>query len=148
MDNGHNNEQPTSDRPAQRWPMSLHQKSAWLAILVVITILGLIAFFGLRTPTNTNGLHEQASVNINNTGFFPAEITINRGTQVTWTNLDSKSHQVAADPYPKNNSIPGFNNLALLQTNDTYSFVFSKAGTYHYHDQLNPFTLLGTVVVK
>jgi plastocyanin len=31
---------------------------------------------------------------------------------------------------------------------DHYSLVFDKAGTYTYYDDLNPYTLKGTVVVK
>ena len=93
-------------------------------------------------------LTRSATITITNDGMQPDSLLISSGTQVTWTNTDSSAHQIAADPYPKNDSIPGFNSNNLLLSKDSYSFTFVQPGTYHYHDQLNPLTLMGTVVVR
>lgn len=92
----------------------------------------------------------QAKVTLNDDGFVPATITVNHGTQLTWTNRGSSSHQVAADPYPLNNSIPGFDSTRSLLPGDSLTFTFDRTGTYHLHDQLNPLNakLRETVIVK
>jgi plastocyanin len=53
------------------------------------------------------------------------------GTTVTWTNRDFDVHTVTADDTP-----PTFKS-AGLDTNDTFSFTFNKAGTYAYHCSLH-----------
>lgn len=89
-----------------------------------------------------------SQVSISPTGFIPQTITLKAGTQLTWTNNDTSPHQVAADPYPSNNSIPGFDSTIVLHAGDSYSFTFVVPGTYHLHDQLNPMNINGTVVVN
>ncbi|MBI2285833.1 hypothetical protein HYU82_03350, partial [Candidatus Saccharibacteria bacterium] len=77
-------------------------------------------------------------------------ITITVGTQLTWTNNDTRSHQPAADPHPLNNSIEGFDSSTVLLPGDSLSFTFENPGTYSYHDHLNPLNkrYQGTVVVE
>jgi plastocyanin len=87
-------------------------------------------------------------VSITPTGFVPATVSIKVGQAVTWTNTDTAPHIVASDPYPTDTTLSGLNSQQDLSTNDRYSFVFDKAGTYTYHDDLNPYTLEGTVIVK
>jgi len=89
-----------------------------------------------------------ASVDITAKGFSPATITIKKGTLVTFTNKDKKEHQVASDPHPNHTKLAGFDSVTNLKTSNTYSFLFEKAGTYTYHDELNPLKFKGTVIVK
>lgn len=132
--------------------------SRLIAILVVVIFLCLIgiveAYRHNRTNPSSNtaapvvtGKIQSAQVSVTSSGFTPQTVQVPLDTQVTWTNNDNASHEVAADPYPKDSSIPGFNNNVLLHKGDSYSFIFSKAGTYTYHDELNPFKFQGTVVV-
>ena len=73
---------------------------------------------------------------------------IKAGQAVVWTNKDNAPHAVASDPYPTDNTLRQFNSLTNISPSDTYSFVFNKAGTYTYHDDRNPYSFIGTVVVK
>ena len=57
-------------------------------------------------------------------------------------------HWIASDPYPKDDGYAALNSGGALVHGDSYSLSFSKAGTYTYHDELNPFKLQGTVVVR
>jgi plastocyanin len=116
-------------------------------ILLLTVVLSLI-YGHSSNKTTTSVKATQAEVAINSDSFTPKTIYVKAGTQLTWTNNDTKPHQVAADPYPKNNSIPGFNNDLPLSSGDSYSFTFNKKGKYTYHDQLAPFNLQGTVVVE
>jgi plastocyanin len=144
--------QNTPDNPAHSphhlklW--SSHAKLA-IAIASAVILLSIAAAISYHR-SNHSALNpkDQAIVSITNQGFSPSTLLVKPGTAVTWTNSDSQPHEVAADPYPKNNSIPGFDSTQVLQAHDSYSFKFEKSGTYHYHDQLNPLKLLGTVTVK
>lgn len=124
-----------------------------IVLVLLIVLLGLGAYLVLKPepanqPSTVASSQPQAQISITGTGFSPATISIQAGTQVTWTNDDAKSHQIAADPYPKNDSIPGLDSTQILEPGDSYGFSFETAGSYRYHDQLNPLELLGTVVVE
>lgn len=153
-------QQPTTPpgddrRPSRRRPQFLGRPVFWFVICAVILFLLLLGLTDHRHNQQTgNKLPRaasqtyQANIVIAQTGFTPATLAIKPGTQVTWTNTDSDAHQVAADPYPKNNSIPGFDSTQTLLAGDSYSFTFNTKGTYHVHDQINPLKNLATIIVK
>ncbi|WP_443749830.1 cupredoxin domain-containing protein [Asticcacaulis solisilvae] len=70
------------------------------------------------------------NVDIKNFMFMPMTVTIAEGDTVTWTNRDQIPHTVAE----KNKLFRS----AALDTGDTYSHVFDKAGTYDYFCTLHP----------
>ena len=78
-------------------------------------------------------------VNIFNYKFDPETVTVVAGTTVTWTNKDEIPHTVAST----DKSFPA---SAGLDTGDSYSYTFTKPGTYSYYCTLHPF-MKGTVVV-
>jgi hypothetical protein len=49
------------------------------------------------TPTSTA---KTTSATIQNSTFIPAQLTVERGTRVTWTNQDALAHTVAGFRYP------------------------------------------------
>lgn len=79
------------------------------------------------------------TVKITGTAFSPKSVTVTVGDTVKWINTDNVTHQVVADS--------GAFASPILKHDDTYSFTFKAAGTYHYHDALHP-TIKGTVTVK
>jgi plastocyanin len=79
-------------------------------------------------------------VDITQAGFTPSKVTIEFGDVVTWTNKDTANHQVLADQ-------AAFPTSPVLQPNQTYSYTFTKSGTYGYRDALNT-KRRGTVVVR
>ncbi len=89
---------------------------------------------------------DAVSVSLTAKGFSPATISVKKGTVITFTNQDTKPHQVASDPHPIHTALPGFVSTALSK-GASYSFVFEKTGTYTYHDHLNPLKFNGTVMV-
>lgn len=78
-------------------------------------------------------------INIFNYKFDPATVTVPAGTTITWTNKDEIPHTVAST----NKSFKGSGGL---DTGDSYSYTFTKPGTYSYFCTLHPF-MKGTVVV-
>jgi plastocyanin len=81
-----------------------------------------------------------SSVSIENFAFMPPDITLKKGTTVTWTNNDSTTHTVTASS-GENGPHSGD-----LGRGDKYSFTFDTAGTFHYHCSIHP-NMLGTVTV-
>lgn len=87
-----------------------------------------------------------ALVSIAATGFSPASITVPVGGAVSFTNNDTQSHQVASAPHPVHTNYPPLNG-AVLAAGETQTVTFTQAGSFNYHDHLNP-GLTGVVVVQ
>jgi len=78
------------------------------------------------------------AVSYGENGFEPNSITIKVGETVTWTNNDSDEMWVASNPHPTHTDYPGFDELKSVTKGQTYSFTFTKEGTWGYHNHLNP----------
>ena len=78
-------------------------------------------------------------VKIDNFSFTPATITVPAGTTVRWTNRDDIPHTVVNDDQK-------FQSKAL-DTDDQYSYTFTKPGTYGYFCSIHP-KMTGKVVVQ
>ena len=72
--------------------------------------------------------------------FSPNPITVKVGTKVTWTNLDNTDHTVTSDT-------SGVFDSGHLGTGKTFSFTFTKAGTFVYHCGIHDY-MKGMVIVK
>jgi amicyanin len=89
--------------------------------------------------TNNPPASQTPEVSISNFAFSPTDITVKKGTKVTWTNNDSVAHTVTADSGKGPDS-------ELLQNGQTYSFTFNEVGTFNYHCTPHP-QMHGTVTV-
>jgi predicted lipoprotein with Yx(FWY)xxD motif/plastocyanin len=79
------------------------------------------------------------AVTIANFAFDAPSVTIKVGSSVTWTNNDSVAHTVTADD--------GSFDSGNLDAGKTFSFTFTKAGTFTYHCAIHP-NMTGTIVVQ
>jgi len=79
-------------------------------------------------------------VTISNFSFQPPLLTVKVGTRVTWTNRDTAPHTVTSTD-------KRFESSSGMDTNDGYSYVFGKAGTYEYFCSLHPM-MVGKIVVS
>jgi plastocyanin len=77
-------------------------------------------------------------VKIDNFSFGP-DVTIATGTTVTWTNHDDVPHVVASDT--------NIFKSKALDTDDHFSYTFTKPGTYIYYCTVHP-RMTAKVVVK
>jgi len=80
-----------------------------------------------------------AEVKIDNFSFGPATLTVAPGTTVTWVNHDDIPHTVV--------STDSVFKSKVLDTDEKFSFTFTKAGTYPYFCSIHP-KMTATVVVK
>ncbi len=78
-------------------------------------------------------------IKIDNFVFGPAVATVPVGTTVTWVNEDDIPHTVVATDKSFKSKV--------LDTDDKFSFTFTKAGTYDYFCSIHPH-MTGKVVVK
>lgn len=70
---------------------------------------------------------------IKNFAFSPATLKVKVGTKVTWTNQDTDAHTVTST------GSGGPLHSAALATHATYSYTFTKPGTYAYLCTIHPF---------
>lgn len=81
-----------------------------------------------------------SSVTIKNFAFSPANITVKKGTTVTWVNQDSTAHTVTEND---GQTGPDSDTMANGQS---YSFTFNTVGTFKYHCTFHA-EMLGQVTV-
>jgi plastocyanin len=81
------------------------------------------------------------NVKIDNFHFEPKELGIAVGTTVTWQNADDVPHTVTS----KSDSQTLDSNA--IDTDDKYSFTFTKPGKYPYYCKVHPH-MTGVITVK
>lgn len=106
----------------------------------------------LNQPKSPSRLSE---VVITDNGFSPREIKIKKGDAVRWTNQSSALSWPASAIHPTHSIYPekggcidsSFDACRGLAKGESFTFVFNFAGSWKYHDHLNP-SKVGTVVVE
>lgn len=111
---------------------------------VALTLLALsVVLIGCSSSKKSSGSSGSSGTAtapvIKNFSFSPNPIKVKHGTQVTWTNRDGSTHTVQAD----GNSFSS----PHLPTGQSFSFTFTKAGTYTYHCAIHTY-MKGTVIVS
>ena len=79
------------------------------------------------------------TVKIDNFTFGPTTVTVRVGTTVTWVNQDDIPHTVVATDKAFKSRV--------MDTDEKFSFTFTKPGEYTYFCSLHPH-MVGKVVVK
>ena len=80
-----------------------------------------------------------SEIKIDNFSFTPATLTVPAGTQVTWTNRDDIPHTVVSDDQSVKSK--------TLDTDEKFTFTFTKPGTYPYFCSIHP-KMKGKIVVQ
>lgn len=130
-------------------------------VIAIIIVLGLVGWgaYSLgksKNTSNSNGTSQSSStstsssstqpatgsIDIKNMMFTPSQITVAKGGTVTWTNNDTTAHTVTDDL-----SNVGGPNSGEIAPGATYSFTFTKTGSFQYHCTIHP-SMRGTIVVK
>ncbi len=111
-----------------------------LRSLVVAAALGALSAAGIA-PTVLPALAQNAgAVSIDNFTFNPPILRVKAGTTVTWTNKDDIPHGIASDGGAFARSQP-------LDTDENFSFTFTKPGAYKYFCYIHPH-MVGTIVIE
>jgi amicyanin len=78
---------------------------------------------------------------IDNFTYSPAELTVPVGAKVTWTNRDDVPHTVTSPKKPR------LLDSGTLDTDQSFSHVFTEPGTYEYFCTVHP-KMTGKVIAK
>ena len=79
-------------------------------------------------------------VRVEDFAFSPANIVVDVGTTITWTNYDSAAHTVSSDAGDELDS-------PLFGQNKTFSHTFDEPGEFSYHCRPHP-NMQGLVTVR
>jgi plastocyanin len=117
------------------------RKSVSIAVLTAALVLGMgtMAVGQRNFLAGAQQKTETTEVKIDNFSFGPGTLTVPVGTTVTWTNRDDIPHTVV--------STEGAFKSKVLDTDEKFSFTFSKAGTYPYFCSIHP-KMTGKVIAQ
>lgn len=101
--------------------------------------LSLLMGSALVKADDTKASEKSAAVKIDNFSFGPQELTVPVGTTVTWTNRDDIPHTVVSND--------GLFKSKTRDTDETFSYTFTKPGTYGYFCSVHP-KMTGKIVVQ
>ena len=108
--------------------------------LFVFSILLTLQFAAqAQSSAAQQGQAPTVDVKIDNFSFSPPTITIPVGTTVRWTNRDDIPHTVVSDKEIFKSK--------TLDTDDQFSYTFTKPGTYDYFCSIHP-KMTGKVIVQ
>ena len=115
-------------------------KKIWIVRLAMTVVIAMLLLEG--TPSvaaNVEPAGASADVKIDNFSFGPQTLTVSVGTTVVWTNRDDIPHTVV--------STDGAFKSKVRDTDEKFSYTFTKAGTYPYFCSVHP-KMTGKVVVQ
>lgn len=92
----------------------------------------------VATLVSAAGAAASAAIQIVDFAFAPAEVSVEVGEDVTWTNADQSGHTVTADG--------GAFDSGSLGPNGTFTWAADAPGVYAYHCAFHP-SMTGTVTV-
>ena len=119
---------------------------AMLIIMMVIMVSmmdgGMMGggMMGGSDPAKEAAVEGVTQVRLENFAFAPANIVVDVGTTITWTNYDNAGHTVTSDEGGELKS-------QLFTQNETFSHTFDEPGEYWYHCGPHP-KMEGLVTVR
>lgn len=116
------------------------RRSVSIAVFIAAAVLGIVGT-GAKSSVAAAQKAQNVDVKIDNFSFGPASVTVSAGSTVTWTNRDDIPHTVVSSDDPK------VFKSKVLDTDEKFSFTFTKAGTYAYFCSVHP-KMTGKVVVQ
>ncbi|MCL5407224.1 MAG: cupredoxin family copper-binding protein [Patescibacteria group bacterium] len=118
-------------------------KNLWIIILVIVLIvLGYLGYKYLykskysSTPTTVTSVGSN-TISIKNFSFNPSELTVTKGTEVTFINNDSTTHTVTFADFKSSDLKPG----------DNFKHTFDTTGTFDFHCSIHP-QMKGKIIVQ
>ncbi len=116
------------------------RKNVLNGLLLAFLGLAIVGFGGeLIGSAHAQQKPQNVDVKIDNFSFGPVALTVPVGTTVTWTNRDDIPHNVV--------STDGVFKSKVLDTDEKFSYTFTKAGTFPYFCSIHP-KMTGKVVVQ
>ena len=119
----------------------MKDKTMWVASFAAMVMIAIVVLLAgsPRVIANDQSSAANAEVKIDNFSFGPQTVTVPVGSTVTWTNRDDIPHTSV--------STDGLFKSKVMDTDEKFSYTFTKAGTYPYFCSIHP-KMTGQVMVK
>jgi plastocyanin len=116
------------------------KRTCWTLGLTALALV-LMMMAGRSKSYGVTAIEEKPSteIKIDNFSFSPNPLTVPAGATIRWTNHDDIPHNVVADDKSFKSKV--------LDTDEAFSYTFSKPGTYTYFCSIHP-KMTGKVVVQ
>jgi plastocyanin len=108
-------------------------------IISAVMPLAITALFIIHPPRVNGEDANGTEIRVDNFTFAPDTLTVPVNSTVTWVNKDDIPHVIASND--------GVFKSKALDTDQKYSYTFTKAGTYPYYCLIHP-KMVGKVVVQ
>jgi plastocyanin len=108
-----------------------------LALMLPLALAMVVVLHPTRAKSEDKA--SPLEVRVDNFTFGPDTLTVPVNSTVTWVNKDDLPHVIA--------SADGVFKSKALDTDDKYSYTFTKAGTYAYFCSIHP-KMVGKIVVQ
>lgn len=117
------------------------RKTLWIASLPAPILIAMLLLSPALPRVKANGQPSagSADIKIDNFSFGPQTVTVPVGTTVIWTNRDDIPHTVV--------SSDGVFKSKVRDTDEKFSYTFTKPGTYPYYCSIHP-KMTGQVTVQ
>lgn len=120
-------------------------------VFVITALLVLIgaAFLAREHHISAGGARTSSTgttITLTENGFTPEELTIRAGDTVKFVSTTGDFFWPASNPHPTHTIYPAFDPQKPIAPDSSWSFTFTEAGTWHYHDHLAPY-FTGTITV-
>ncbi|HEX7893862.1 MAG TPA: cupredoxin family copper-binding protein [Terriglobales bacterium] len=109
-----------------------------VAIAVTALVIG-VALVNIAKARGEIAKAVPTQITVDNFTFTPGTLTVPVNSTVTWMNKDDVPHVIA--------STDGLFRSKGLDTDDHYSYTFTKPGTYSYFCSIHP-KMVGKIVVQ
>jgi plastocyanin len=115
------------------------KKKMVYAVLSVALPLAVAAVFFVRPARMKGEDAKPTEIRVDNFTFAPETITVPVSSTITWVNKDDIPHVITSND--------GVFKSKALDTDQAYSYTFTKPGTYPYYCSIHP-KMVGKVVVQ
>lgn len=133
-----------------RWPA----RTGW-----GLAAAGVVAFIlaacgggsGSTSPSPTMGGTSATSITIANNAVSPRNVTVSRGSRVTFINNDSLVHDMESDPHPAHTDCPEINQVGFIspgQSRETGTLNTARTCGYHDHLADASMSMQGTITIQ
>lgn len=126
------------------------RKKPVIAIIILILVLVGVTWLMNRpgkpqSPNITPAV--TAVVSYGEGGFMPETLKVKAGTTVVWKSDGAEQMRIVSNPHPEHTDLKGLDSKTTVSKGATYTYKFDKAGTFRYHNELEP-EQNGTIIVE
>jgi plastocyanin len=94
--------------------------------------------------------NDTATITITAAGVSPSSVTIRQGGRVTFTNSDTRPHDMDSDPHPEHTDCPALNDVGFLsagQSRTSGNLTTVRTCGFHDHNQPSTTSLQGRITI-